>query len=192
MRRYGMLLGGAALWLLLPGVPVALQPDPSRPRSLAQSPAEDEETQRMLRQAAALGIPKRDLDDLVKGCRGAGFTSSEVRRVLSLMTRAKLAGLPHGDLLNKLREGLAKKARPEVIEKAVETKAQSLRAAKSLVDSLLAEGHVAPDYSLAVQVVADALEGGAGPADVLRAVREGRPPGNGVPDVRRAFRGNGK
>ena len=188
MRGSWVLLVAGALCLGSSGPTGALQPAQSKARPFPGSPLEDEETQRMLRQSVALGIPEAELTELVKGCREAGFTSSEVRRVLNLMARAKLAGLPHDDLLNKLREGLAKKARPDAIEKAVEFKAQSLRAAKSLVDSLLAEGHEAPNYSLAVKVVADALEGGAAPSEVLQAVREDRSLGEGVPDVRLVFR----
>ena len=188
MRGHWLFLAAGALWLATPCPSGALQQTQTKSRPFPETPLEDEETQRMLRQSVALGVPEAELTALVKGCREAGFTSSEVRRVLSLMARAKLAGLPHDDLLNKLREGLAKRARPEAIEKAVEFKAQSLRAAKSLVDSLLSEGRVAPDYNLAVKVVADALEAGAAPADVLRAVREGRPLGEGVVDVRQVFR----
>lgn len=188
MRRRWVLLAVAAVLLPSPRPSGAFQSVQAKTRPFSGNPSEDEETQRMLRQSVALGIPEAELTEAVKGCRDAGFTASEMRRILSLMTRAKLAGLPHDDLLNKLREGLAKKARPDAVEKAVEAKAQSLRAAKSLVDALLSEGHVAPNYGLAVKVVADALEGGAAPVDVLRAIREGRPPGEGIPDVRRVFR----
>ena len=54
---------------------------------------------------------------------------------------------------------------------------------------VLAEGRTAPDYALAIKVVADALDAGAAPADVLTSVREDRPLRAGVPDVRGAFRG---
>lgn len=178
---------GAALAFMVGcvcGPAAALDRAPSPPPGVA----DEDEGQQLLRQAVALGVPEAELTDLVRRCREAGFASVEVRRVLALVRKAKLAGLPHDDLLNKLREGLAKRAPPEAVERAVEGKAQSLRRAKTLVDLLLSEGCTAPNYVLALQCVADALEGGADPADVLRAVREGGSLGPGLPEVGGAFR----
>lgn len=184
-------LVAGSLWLLVAVSALgahAWQPEAVRAPGGPGVAFEDEEARRMFRQSIALGIPEADLTDLVNRCRFAGFTAAELRRMLSLMSRAKLAGLPHDDLLNKLREGLAKGAQPEAIERAVESKAQTLRRSKSLVDSLLAEGRSAPDYAFALKVVADALDVGASPADILRSVRDGRPPSDGTPDIRGAFR----
>lgn len=182
----------SVLWLPLLTV-LALAAAASRPAAVraavpGSSILDDEETRRMFRQSVALGIPEAELKDLVDRCLATGFSSAELRRVLNLMARAKLAGLPHDDLLNKLREGLAKGAPPETIERAVESKAQALRRAKSLVDALLAEGRTAPNYGYALKVVADCLDAGELPADVLRSVRDGSPPREGSPDVRTAFR----
>ncbi|MBI5017078.1 MAG: hypothetical protein HZB55_16525 [Deltaproteobacteria bacterium] len=187
MNRVALL---AAVWMLgaVPSGARVWQPDPGPATRSAPSVLDDEESRRIFRQSVALGIPEADLTDLVARCRGAGFTALELRRVLSLMVRAKLAGLPHDDLLNKLREGLAKRAPPDAIERAVESKAQSLRRAKSLVDALLTDGRATPDYGYALKVVADALEAGVAPVDVLRAVREGQSPQEGLPDLRRLFR----
>lgn len=186
MKRAGVIV---ALWMLA-SVPVAARvwPEAGRAASPSSSAFEDEETRRIFRQSVALGIPESDLSELIGRCRQAEFTAAELRRVLSLMARAKLAGLPHDDLLNKLREGLAKGAPPEVIERAVESKAQTLRRGKSLVDALLTEGRIAPNYAYALKVVADALEAGVPPAEIFRSVREGRPPTEGTPDVRKVFR----
>jgi hypothetical protein len=187
MKRVGLVV---AVWMLatLPVFGRVWQPQSGRAPSSESSAVEDEETRRIFRQSVALGIPEAELSELVRHCREANFTAAELRRVLSLMARAKLAGLPHDDLLNKLREGLAKGVTPEAIERAVESKAQTLRRAKSLVDTLLTEGRIAPNYVYALKVVADALEAGVPPTDVLRSVREGRPPPEGTPDVRRVLR----
>jgi hypothetical protein len=151
-------------------------------------PAEQaEEVKSLADQLASLGVAKGDVTQLVQACRAAGFTEAEVRRVLRLVVRAELAGLPHRALVNKLREGLAKRATPEGIEGAMEKRAQTLRQAKGLTDVLLVEGWVTSDYGLSLQMVADVLEAGASPSDVLRSVREGRPLGE-VPDVRAMFR----
>lgn len=150
-----------------------------------------EEVRRLFRQAVALGVTERELGRLVESAREAGFTEGELQRVLRLVAGAKLGGLPHFDLLNKLREGLAKRANPDAIQAALEHKAQSLRRAKGLADSLILEGWSTRDYSLTVQMLSDALDAGASPADILRSVREGKPCGEGMPDLRSAFRSGG-
>ena len=164
----------------------------SRPGGTLGAPSEAgepaEEARTLAEQLLSLGVSKAELAELLQACRAAGFTEVETRRVLRLVVRAKLAGLPHTVLLNKLREGLAKGASPEAIEGAVERRAQLLRQAKSLTDTLLVEGWSAPDYGFCVEMVADALEAGAAPPAVLRSVREGTPPAPGVADVRMVFR----
>lgn len=151
------------------------------------SDVREEDAERLFHQAVLLGVPEKDLEQLVDACRRRGFTGIEVSRVLSLVARAKLAGLPHADLLNKLREGLAKGAGPEAIVRAMDEKARVLRRAKDLADTLLMEGWSTPDRSFSIQVVADALEAGVSPAEILCSVREGRPCEGGAADLRGAF-----
>lgn len=139
------------------------------------------------RQAAILEVPEATLAELQRACREAGFTAEEFSRLLTLVTRAKLAGLPHQQLLNKLDEGLAKRAMPGRVLRALEARARVLRDAKGVVDQLIVQGWLAPDYPLAVGLVADALGAGARPAQLLRTVRDGKPGAKGVPDVRAAF-----
>jgi hypothetical protein len=148
---------------------------------------EAQDADRLFRQSVVLGVPETELADLVATCQGAGLRGEEISRLLALVARAKLAGLPHEDLLNKLREGLAKGAPPEAVQKALEDKARVLRKAKDLVDTLLLEGWVAHSYDFAVKLVGDALEAGASGAEVLCSVRQNRPCDEGIPDVRRAF-----
>jgi hypothetical protein len=148
------------------------------------APGEGGET---ARQAAILEVPEATLEELQRACREAGFTAEEFSRLMTLVTRAKLAGLPHQQLLNKLEEGLAKRAMPGRVLRALEARARVLRDAKGVVDQLIVQGWLAPDYPLAVGLVADALGAGARPAQLLRAVRDGRPGAKGVPDVRAAF-----
>ena len=154
---------------------------------LGEDLGSDAELARLYRQSVALGVPEKEFGRLLERCRASGFTGAETRRMVRLVAGAKLAGLPHMDLLNKLGEGLAKGASPEAIGEALERKAQSLRRGKGIVDTLLMEGWNTADYPMAIQMVADALEAGATPAEVLCAVREGKPCREGVPDVRMAF-----
>ncbi|MDF1553176.1 MAG: hypothetical protein P1P84_08950, partial [Deferrisomatales bacterium] len=144
------------------------------------------------RQAALLGVAEAKLRDLQRACREAGFTAEEFSRLMTLVTRAKLAGLPHQQLLSKLDEGLAKRAMPERVLGALEAKARRLGDAKGVVDQLIVQGWLAPDYPMAVGLVADALGAGASPAELVRAVRDGRAGAQGVPDVRSAFVGLGR
>ncbi len=183
--------GAALLCLMLAGAAHAVDPGLGRLHGPEGSLAGDEEVRQMLRQAVSLGVREGDLSDVVAGCKELGFDVAGVRRVLSLLTKAKLAGLPAEELVNKFREGVAKKVSPEAIEKALEGRAQVLRRAKSLTDSLVAEGRAASDYQSAVKMVADALDAGASSADVLRAVREGRALA-GAPDLRAVFRKTGE
>jgi len=148
----------------------------------------DDEVQHLSRQVVSLGVSEVEVSQLIRGCREVGFTGAEIQRVLRLVAGAKLGGLPHFNLLNKLREGLAKGVSPDAIQAALGKQAQSLRKAKGIVDSLIMEGWAAPDYPMAVQMVSDALEAGASPSEILCAVRDGTPCGEGVADVRRAFR----
>ena len=146
----------------------------------------------LARQAAILEVAEAKLRELQRACREAGFTAEEFSRLMTLVTRAKLAGLPHQQLLSKLDEGLAKRAMPERVLGALEAKARRLRDAKGVVDQLIVQGWLAPDYALAVGLVADALGAGASSAELVRAVRDGVPGAPGVPDVRSAFVGLGR
>lgn len=184
----GWLRPACCLWVVI-GIAVGSWAQESRPSAgFTETAPAGGEVGLLLRQSVELGVPERELSALVDACRRAGFTDDEIARVLRLVAGAKLAGLPHLDLMNKLGEGLAKGAPPEAIGAALEHKARSLRRAKGLVDALLLEGWSVADHTVAVQIVSDALEAGAGPSDVLRSVREGVACPDGVPDVRRAFR----
>lgn len=162
----------------------------------AQAEAEDQpkrmgkkDTQYLwvFKESVALGVPEEELAHLVEHCRAQGFASAEIRRMLALIAKAKLAGLPHGDLLLKLREGLAKDASPELVSAALAQKAQTLRRAKSVVDTLLMAGYATDDYELAIKIVADTLEMGLTPQNILTVVRSGKPTEEGIPDPARIF-----
>lgn len=192
-RRRGRrgLVGALGLCAVLTFLPPAVFAQARSPRAvggLGEDLGSDAEVARLYRQSVALGVPEKEFGELLERCRASGFTGGETRRVVRLVAGAKLAGLPHMDLLHKLGEGLAKGAAPEAIGEALEQKAQSLRRAKGIVDTLLMEGWSTADYPMAIQMVADALDAGATPAEVLCAVREGKPCREGVPDVRMAFR----
>ena len=151
------------------------------------SGAQAQDADRLFRQSVTLGVPEAELADLVGACRRAGFMGEEIARLLALVERAELSGLPHDVLLNKLREGLAKQAPPETIQEALEDKARVLQKAKGVVDTLILEGRIVRDHDFAVKMVADALEAGATPVQLLSSVRQDRPCAEGLPDVREAF-----
>lgn len=139
------------------------------------------------KQSAALGVPETELVKLVDDCRARGFTTSEIQRMLGLVARAKLSGLPHKTLLFKLQEGLAKRASPELIDAALAGKAQSLKKAKGIVDNLIIDGYIARDYEMAIGVVSDALEAGLSQQAIVSMIREGGAPPEGLPDPASMF-----
>ena len=192
MRRRSFLVIPIALCgVLLAGVVVGVSGD--RPGGgLSAESGSTGEGGELARQAAILEVAEAKLRELQRACREAGFTAEEFSRLMTLVTRAKLAGLPHQQLLSKLDEGLAKRAMPERVLGALEAKARRLRDAKGVVDQLIVQGWLAPDYPLAVGLVVDALGAGASPAELVRAVRDGEPGAPGVPDVRSAFVGLGR
>ncbi|GAB4249423.1 hypothetical protein [Deferrisoma sp.] len=140
-------------------------------------------------QARAAGLGDGEVKEAEDACREAGLTSAETARVLLLIARARVAGLPHEDLLSKLREGVAKGAPAEAILRVLERRTLTLRQASDLVERLTLEGHRPVDPKLAVCAVADALWAGASPSEVLRAVREDSALPDGLPDPRTAFAG---
>jgi hypothetical protein len=141
----------------------------------------------VFRESVVLGVPEADLAHLVADCKEQSFTISEIQRLLSLIARAKLAGLPHKDLLLKLREGLEKEASPELVYSALAHKALILRRAKTTVDTLLLEGFAAPDYEMAIKIVGDALEAGMEVQGILSSVRKSEGAVKGLPDPLEAF-----
>ena len=150
--------------------------------------AEADGVDTLRRQLLDLGLARAEVDEAVSACGRAGMSGAETTRVLRLLARARLAGLPHRELLLKLQEGVAKGATPEAIQGALEQKARVLRQAKGLVDRLVLEGHPAVSRPVAVQGVADALAAGASEAEILESVRRGVPLGKGRPDLRDLFR----
>lgn len=152
------------------------------PVHAAEGPEGDPKKLWVYRESVALGVPEKELEQLVDECRARGFIAAEVQRMLGLIARAKLAGLPHRDLLFKLREGLAKNASPELIDAALAQKAQNLKKSKGLVDGLIVEGYVTKDYELAIQIVGDAFETGMTAQEILQLIRRGEKPPPGMPD----------
>jgi hypothetical protein len=78
---------------------------------------------------AETGISRSEAESLAGRCLDGGLTARQTSRVLTLLVRARIVGLPKEALLNKLNEGLAKRIEPEGLMKAVETRALNLRIA---------------------------------------------------------------
>ena len=79
------------------------------------------------------GISRSDAESIAGRCLDGGLTARQASRVLTLLVRARIAGLPKEALLNKLNEGLAKRIEPEAIMKAVEVRALNLRIALDVI-----------------------------------------------------------
>ncbi|TAL18110.1 hypothetical protein EPN96_03065 [bacterium] len=190
MSRKKYLLGAVFLSALIVWVwaPVANSSGAKPPaaENTAKNP-KDPQALWVYRQSIALGVPETELLTLAEACRDQGFTTAETRRVLGLIAKAKLSGLPHEDLLAKLREGLAKKAGAEAIDEALSAKAKTLKRSKDLVDSMIMEGWNVTDYNLAIKIVADAMDAGSTPQNILSVVRGDKKRPEGMPDVKKVF-----
>lgn len=191
MKRLGLqwlLLGLFAVWSAgaVPGG--VLGGGPASAFAQFAPPGGSDSAESLALHAELLGVSPAKLTQLRDDCRAAGFTSEEFARLLALVTRAKLTGLPHQQLLSKLDEGLAKEALPERTLRALEVRARYLRDAKEeVVDPLIVQGWRARDYPLAVGLVADALGAGASAAELVNSVRRNESCASRVPDVRTAF-----
>jgi hypothetical protein len=118
------------------------------------------------------GISRSDAESLANRCLDGGLSARQASRVLTLLVRARIAGLPKEALLNKLNEGLAKRREPEAIMKAVEVRALNLKIALDLIREATT-GNVGEGDPELITMVADLL--GAGKdrqeiADVLASL----------------------
>jgi hypothetical protein len=102
------------------------------------------------------GISSSDAKSLANRCLDGALTARQTSRVLMLLVRARIAGLPKEALLNKLNEGLGKRVEPDELMKAVESRALNLRLSLDLVREATTGniGEGAPDL---VILVADLL-----------------------------------
>lgn len=106
--------------------------------------------------------------------RQAGATEEQAGRLREILAGARGAGLPTDMIIFRVREGLAKQASAEAIERAVQTRWQSLRDSASALDRA-GYGAVAPEQKhILLPAVALALESGVPAPDLGDVLARGQ------------------
>jgi len=118
---------------------VLLMPLPARlafgQPSSASSPVSGGDISTMTARATTAGIAAADLNDLLVRGRTAGLSDEQLERFVNTLTGLAQDGLPLKPMLDRMRQGLVKKASPERIDFAVTKLDRRLRESGRLVDA---------------------------------------------------------
>jgi len=164
---------------------------PCRRPALAQSPAPGEELLRaidtsnfsseskaLLRARAGelvrAGIPEHELAGLVRQSVARGVPGHDVARLLYVVAEASRQGLPAAPVLDKVKEGVAKRVPPERIASVASRIRVELATSRDLIRRAEQEGvrvEAAEARGPAVEAVADALGRGVPPTEVEALAR---------------------
>lgn len=109
----------------------------------------------------------------VQRLRQGGFSSDQARQILGLLAEAQRQEVPAATLTARLDEGLAKKAAPQAIVSAVETRLRSMTQARAMVRT--AEYDAVPAAVRDELLIATglALESGVAADDLQTVMRRG-------------------
>ncbi len=181
-RRYGyrVLLTALVLGIPLSGWAVA-QETASR-GELSQtletaglSPEAKTLVQEKAVEAIRAGVPEREVAGLVQRGVGRGVPAPELARLLDVVTEAKRQDLPVGSVLDKVKEGLAKRAFPDRIVAVTSRISRELATSRDLVRQAERQGvrvETAGERERAIEAVADALGRGVPPREVEELSRQ--------------------
>ena len=104
----------------------------------------------------------------VRGLLDKGrFTPPQTQAALALLDRAERGGLPTSMLVNRIREGIARRAEPKAVLGVVEDRLQQLERADDVVRQCAASGIAVRDRERSLLTLADAFAQGVTPGDVL-------------------------
>jgi hypothetical protein len=103
-----------------------------------------------------------------------GIVGDAADRIVAAARRCEACGLPGDFLRARLREGLAKKAAPETLAAAVETRLKSLEESRNLLGAAGYDDRREPSHRELLESVAHALESGMPPAAFGRVLSRGR------------------
>jgi hypothetical protein len=133
--------------------------------------------------SAAFGAPAYDAAEM-RGLLGKGqFTAQQTDAALALLDRTDRRGLPVSALTNRLREGIARKARPTAILGVLEDRLASLERADEVVRRCAQQGIPVRDRERALVRLADSFALGVTPGDVtdlLPTARQGKTDLDGI------------
>lgn len=104
----------------------------------------------------------------VRGLLDKGrFTAPQAQAALALLDRADREGLPTSMLVNRIREGIARRAEPKAVLGVVEDRLQQLTRANDVLQQCAARGITVRDRERSLLTLADAFAQGVTPGDVL-------------------------
>ena len=103
----------------------------------------------------------------------AGYPSGCPREYLRLAADLSKAGIDLDDLTNKIREGIAKKVKPQRLNKVIAQRGEALQEARVLVLDLEAGGIKFLDRQMTYRVMADYLLRGVSPEEIKTSLTEG-------------------
>jgi hypothetical protein len=81
-------------------------------------------------------VPKEKLGRIVSQAVANGVPGTDLSSLLELTVRPKREGVPPGPVVDKILEGLSKKAPPQVISKVTTNRINHLKASKQIVERL--------------------------------------------------------
>jgi len=125
-------------------------------------------------EAMRAGVSEGDVAELIRRGLDRGVRAEELVRLFEVVTEARRHNLPMRPVLDKVKEGLAKRVPPERIVSAASRISRELATAHELIQRAERQGvrvEKARTREKAVEAVADALARGVSPSDVERLSR---------------------
>jgi hypothetical protein len=114
------------------------------------------------------------------------FTAEQSQAALALLDRASRAGLPASMLVNRIREGIARRAEPRAILGVVQDRLTQLERADDVVRRCAQRGVAVRDRDRSLLTLADAFAQGVTPGDVLELAPAAGRRGTDIESVARA------
>ena len=126
-------------------------------------------------EAVRLGVAEGEVAELVQRGVGRGLQAGDLARLLEVVAEVKRNDLPVGPVLDKVKEGLAKRVPAERIVRAASRISSELATARDLIRQAEREGvraEKARKREKAIEAVADALGRGVPPSEVAKLSRQ--------------------
>jgi hypothetical protein len=131
----------------------------------------------------AVSSPAGPSDETGRLLTNARFTPQQSQAALALVERATGGGLPAPALVNRIREGIARNAAPEVILAVTQDRLSDLERADAVVHSCAQQGIAIRDRDHSIEKIADSFTQGVKPADVTSLIPSAKKGTNGLETV---------
>src|SRR5258708_3021854 len=108
-----------------------------------------------------------DAGDIRGRLESRGFTPSQTQAALAMLDRAQGHGLPASTLVNRIREGIARRAQPSAILGVLTDRLADLERAEEVTRRCAKEGITVRDRDRSLMRFADSFSMGVTPGDVV-------------------------